>query len=193
MSVGGILQTPTTNYVLDGSTLNLTSAPPSGAEIEVRNLDYQGASGATGATGPTGPAGPAGPTGPTGPAGATGPSGANGAAGPTGPTGPAGADGATVTGVGIASNKLFNGDGTTTTYAIGSNVSHVKDVMVSVEGLTQIPTTDYTLTGSTGVVFTTAVTSGRLIDIRHLAMGPSGAAGPGQTGPAGSTSGGGWW
>ena len=62
--------------------------------------------------------------------------GPSGVAGPTGPAGPAGVS---VTGVGIASNNLFTGDGTTTIYAIGSNVSHVKDVMVSVEGLTQTP------------------------------------------------------
>ena len=65
----------------------------------------------------------------------------SGAAGAAGPAGPAGAS---VTGVGIASNNLFTGNGTTTIYAIGSNVSNVRDVMVSVEGMLQVPTTDYT-------------------------------------------------
>jgi hypothetical protein len=160
VSVEGLIQTPITDYTLLGQTgVSFTTGVTSGHEISFRHL----------ALGPSGVAGA------TGPAGAAGPSGANGAAGPTGPTGPAGAS---VTGVGVASNNLFTGDGTTTTYAIGSSVSNVRDVMVSVEGLVQIPTTDYTLTGATGVVFTTGVTSGDLIDIRHLAMGPSGAAGP---------------
>ena len=55
-----------------------------------------------------------------------------------------------------------------------------------VEGMVQSPTIDYTLTGNTGIVFTTGVPSGQELNIRHLAMGPSGAAGPaGSTGPAG--------
>ena len=80
-------------------------------------------------------------------------------------------------GKGIAFNEFYTGDGTTTNFAIPSAVDNVRDVLVSVEGLVQIPTTDYTLAGTTGVSFTTAVTSGNLVDIRHLALGPSGAAG----------------
>jgi len=94
-------------------------------------------------------------------------------------------------GNGVASNNLFTGDGSATNYAIGSSVSKARDVMVSVEGMLQVPTIDYTLTGATGISFTTAVTSGHLIDIRHLALGPSGTAGAagstGPSGPAGST------
>jgi hypothetical protein len=39
VSVGGIVQTPTTNYVVASSTLNFTSIPPSGVEIEARHLN----------------------------------------------------------------------------------------------------------------------------------------------------------
>ena len=81
------------------------------------------------------------------------------------------------TGDGVAFSQIHTGDGTTTNFAIPSAVDNVKDVLVSVEGLVQIPTTDYTLAGTTGISFTTGVTSGHLIDIRHLALGPSGAAG----------------
>ena len=39
VSVGGVVQTPTTNYVVNSSTLNFTSVPPSGVEIEARHLN----------------------------------------------------------------------------------------------------------------------------------------------------------
>ena len=93
-------------------------------------------------------------------------------------------------GQGIAFDQLYTGDGTTTNYALSENVSNARDVLVSVEGLIQTPITDYTLSGQTGVSFTTGVTSGHEISFRHLALGPSGAAGPagstGPTGPAGA-------
>ena len=81
-------------------------------------------------------------------------------------------------GQGIAFDQLYTGDGTTTNYALSENVSNARDVLVSVEGLIQTPITDYTLLGQTGVSFTTGVTSGHEISFRHLALGPSGAAGP---------------
>jgi hypothetical protein len=40
VSVGGIIQTPTTNYTITGSGLNFSSPPPTGTEIEIRNLNY---------------------------------------------------------------------------------------------------------------------------------------------------------
>ena len=93
-------------------------------------------------------------------------------------------------GQGIAFDQLYTGDGTTTNYALSENVSNARDVLVSVEGLIQTPTTDYTLLGQTGVSFTTGVTSGHEISFRHLALGPSGVAGSagstGPTGPAGA-------
>ena len=81
-------------------------------------------------------------------------------------------------GQGIAFDQVYTGDGTTTNYALSENVSNARDVLVSVEGLIQTPTTDYTLLGQTGVSFTTGVTSGHEISFRHLALGPSGATGP---------------
>jgi hypothetical protein len=62
--------------------------------------------------------------------------------------------------------------------------------MVSVEGLVQIPTVDYSVSTTT-LTFTTGVTSGNLVDARYLALGPSGAAGAagaaGATGPSGAS------
>ena len=93
-------------------------------------------------------------------------------------------------GQGIAFDQLYTGDGTTTNYALSENVSNARDVLVSVEGLIQTPTTDYTVLGQTGVSFTTGVTSGHEISFRLLALGPSGVAGSagstGPTGPAGA-------
>jgi hypothetical protein len=56
-----------------------------------------------------------------------------------------------------------------------------------VQGLIQTPTIDYTLAGTTGVSFTTGVTSGDEISFRYLALGPSGADGAdGAAGPSGA-------
>ncbi len=80
-------------------------------------------------------------------------------------------------GHGIAFDQVYTGDGTTTNYLLSENVSNARDVLVSVEGLIQTPIIDYTLAGTTGVSFTTGVVSGHEISFRHLALGPSGAAG----------------
>ena len=179
-----------------------------------------GATGPSGATGITGPAGGAGPTGPTGPTGAIGATGATGSTGGTGPTGPAGAIGPTgATGIagpsGIAGpiggyqatqidSYRFTGDGTTDIYYLGNCVSGENFALVSVGGLINNPTDDYTLTGVTcdsGLKFISPPQNGEEIEVRHfrgLAIaevvgptgpaGPSGIAGPqGLTGPSGAT------
>ena len=79
-------------------------------------------------------------------------------------------------GQGIAFEQLYTGDGSTTAFALPSSVSNARDLMVSVEGLVQIPTVDYSVSTTT-LTFTTGVTSGNLIDTRYLALGPSGTAG----------------
>jgi hypothetical protein len=75
-------------YNINNAYVEFTSAPPSGALVDVITI---GDSGPQGPQGPTGPSG--GPTGPQGPTGPTGPSG-----GPTGPQGPQGPSGPSVTG-----------------------------------------------------------------------------------------------
>jgi hypothetical protein len=95
--------------------------------------------------------------------------------GPSGAAGPAGVAG---TGVGIAFDQIFTGDGTTTNYLLSSSAPNARDLLVVVEGMVQSPTIDYTLLGGTGVSFTTGVPSGQELSIRYLSMGPSGAAGP---------------
>jgi hypothetical protein len=81
-------------YSIDDANVVFTTAPASGALIDVITIGDAGPQGPTGPSGP--PGGPQGPTGPSGPAGGpqgpTGPSGASvtGPTGPSGPSGPAG-------------------------------------------------------------------------------------------------------
>ena len=93
-------------------------------------------------------------------------------------------------GTGVAFHQIFTGDGSTTNYLLTSSVTNARDLLVSVEGLIQTPTVDYSLLGTTGASFTTGVVSGHEISFRHLSSGPSGAAGSagstGPTGPAGA-------
>ena len=94
-------------------------------------------------------------------------------------------------GTGVAFHQIFTGDGSTTNYLLTSSVTNARDLLVSVEGLIQTPTVDYSLLGTTGASFTTGVVSGHEISFRHLSSGPSGAAvsagSTGPTGPAGSS------
>jgi hypothetical protein len=71
------------------------------------------------------------------------------------------------------SSVNYSGDGTTTTYNTGVTGITVNNVLVLENGVAQLPTTDYTVSG-TNVVFTTAPASGVLIQIRYLAGGGSG-------------------
>ena len=63
-------------------------------------------------------------------------------------------------------NGTFTGDGSTTTITIDSGHT-VTDVLVSVNGFLFIPTTDYTISGTT-LTFTTAPASGAEISVRYL-------------------------
>ena len=81
-------------------------------------------------------------------------------------------------GQGIAFDQVYTGDGVTTNYLLADNVPSARDVLVSVQGFVQTPNIDYTLAGTTGVSFTTGVTSGDEVSLRYLAMGGTGAPGP---------------
>ena len=67
------------------------------------------------------------------------------------------------------STYTYTGDGTTTSFAGASGMT-VNNVLVIENGVTQVPTTDYTIS-STNVVFTTAPASGVAIQIRVLGGG----------------------
>ena len=87
-------------------------------------------------------------------------------------------------GQGVAFEQLYTGDGSATAFTLPASVPSARDLMVSVEGLVQIPTVDYSVSATT-LTFTTGVTSGNLVDARYLALGPSGAAGPSGAGGGG--------
>jgi hypothetical protein len=67
------------------------------------------------------------------------------------------------------STYTYTGDGTTTSFAGASGMT-VNNVLVIENGVTQVPTTDYTIS-STNVVFTTAPANGVAIQIRVLGGG----------------------
>jgi len=65
-------------------------------------------------------------------------------------------------------NGTFTGDGSTTTVTIDSGRS-VNDVLVSVNGFLFIPTTDYTISGTT-LTFSTAPAASAEINVRYLPL-----------------------
>jgi Collagen triple helix repeat (20 copies) len=168
----------------------------------------QGPAGPQGATGPAGPAGADGQAGPQGPAGEMGPQGATGPAGAVGPAGPqgerglqgiqgeVGPQGATgpqgpmgtvniVTGSAVTD---LTGDGTTTDFAInGYSNTTAGNYMVSVGGIDQRPTTDWTITSANGgtISFASAPPAGAAIIVRAF----TGASGGGGSGDATSLQG----
>ena len=76
------------SYNISNTYIEFTSAPATGALIDVVTIGDSGPQGPQGPTGPSG--GPTGPQGPQGPTGATGNTGATGTTGDTGPQGPQG-------------------------------------------------------------------------------------------------------
>ena len=73
-----------------------------------------------------------------------------------------------LTGAATYTNDTATGDGSTTGFTIDSGRT-VEDVMVSVNGVTLVPTTDYTISGTT-LTFTTAPASSAEISIRYLRL-----------------------
>lgn len=67
----------------------------------------------------------------------------------------------------------FTGDGSTTSFDTTVTGLTVNNILAIENGITQVPTTDYTISG-TSVVFTTAPASGVAIQIRVLGGGGSG-------------------
>ena len=60
----------------------------------------------------------------------------------------------------------YTGDGSTTTFTVTDGVT-VDNTLVIIEGLTMLPTTDYTISGTT-LTFTTAPSANDKIDLREL-------------------------
>lgn len=68
--------------------------------------------------------------------------------------------------------RNFSGDGSTVNFTV-TDGTVVADVLVFLNGVAQVPTTDYTISGAT-LTFTTAPLSGDAIQIREMASSVSG-------------------
>ena len=73
-----------------------------------------------------------------------------------------------LSGTATYTNDTATGDGSTTGFTINSGRS-VNDVIVTVNGVTLVPATDYTIS-STTLTFTTAPTTSAEISIRYLRL-----------------------
>ncbi len=62
--------------------------------------------------------------------------------------------------------RTYTGDGSTTGFTVTDGVA-VANVIANIEGVTMLPTTDYTISGTT-LTFTTAPSANDKIDIREL-------------------------
>jgi len=61
----------------------------------------------------------------------------------------------------------FTGNGSTTTFNLSQTPTTANSLLVTVDGIVQTPTTNYTLSGS-GLIFTSAPDSGTAITVTHL-------------------------
>jgi hypothetical protein len=63
--------------------------------------------------------------------------------------------------------RTFNGDGSTTAFTIGTSLS-VNKIIVNINGLTQIPSTDYTVIGTTLNINGGAPKASDIIEVKEL-------------------------
>lgn len=66
-----------------------------------------------------------------------------------------------------ATSQIFSGTGSQTNFSLSAAVSQQKNVIITINGLLQIPVTHYTISGST-LSFTSAPYSGAAIEARNL-------------------------
>jgi hypothetical protein len=67
----------------------------------------------------------------------------------------------------LISDQQFSGDGTTTAYTLSQATTTAASI-VSINGVVQIPTLAYSVTGGTTLTFTEAPATGDVIDVRVL-------------------------
>ena len=67
----------------------------------------------------------------------------------------------------VIADAQYNGDGTTTAFTLGS-AQTTASCIVSINGVVQIPTLAYSVTGGTTLTFTEAPAAGDVIDVRML-------------------------
>ena len=75
-------------------------------------------------------------------------------------------------GTAALTSQVINGDGINNAFTLSSNVNSVTDLIVSINGTLQQPTTAYTVSGTT-ITFIEIPVAGDTIEIRHIATGIS--------------------
>ena len=73
-----------------------------------------------------------------------------------------------------ALTQTFTGDGSTTNFTLTTSVAGQNNIIVSMNGLVQIPVTHYTISGTT-LSFTTAPYTGAVVEARNFENGSSGS------------------
>ena len=66
-----------------------------------------------------------------------------------------------------ATSQSFTGDNTTTIFTLSNSVANQRNVIVSINGLIQVPVTHYSISGSS-LTFTDAPYSGAVIEVRSM-------------------------
>jgi hypothetical protein len=75
-----------------------------------------------------------------------------------------------------ATSQSFTANGTATAFTLSSSITNAKNVIVTLDGLTQIPTTHYTISGTT-LTFTSTPITNTIIEARDLStLGGSGSS-----------------
>ena len=171
--VNGLVLVPINDYSISSTNLIFVSAPPTGSDIEVRYFDsstigasgFQGSSGFRGSIGFTGSRGLTGTDGLNGFIGSRGFTGSRG----TGFTGSSGFNGSTGA-VGAPNySQIFTSTGIAS-YTLDLPVINPNHIIVSVNGLIQIPTTDYQILSGTTLFFNTIPPTGSDIEIRFFTI-----------------------
>ena len=137
-----------------------------------------GAPGYTGSQGDLGYTGSSGYFGSTGFTGSIGFTGSVGSLGYTGSVGYVGSKGDTSTA--NATSQSFTANGSQSTFTLSSSVASQNNLVVSVDGLVQVPTTHYSISGTT-LSFTSIPIANSTVEARNFENGTGGGGGTSTT------------
>lgn len=83
---------------------------------------------------------------------------------------------ASIVAYGTAKADVYTGNGSTIAFGLSANPGVLANLDVSIGGVTQLPSTDYTWTGGQTITFTTAPPNGAKILVRYLQALPQGVS-----------------
>jgi hypothetical protein len=182
VSVNGLVQLPEVDYNVTSNFISFVNELVYGADVEIRyfapatgetgytgSVGYRGSSGSNGYFGSLGYRGSAGIEGPQGPVGPTG--GTDGYVGSLGYTGSSGAGYAGSQGVigpvgAPRIKKTFVGNGVTSIFDTTETIADTTSIFVIVNGLVQIPDTDYSIVDGTKISLVNTPDNGSDIEVR---------------------------